>query len=104
MSPSPTTVRSQAVDRTRSVSRRRAIPFATLIIAAIFGSTTIRAQPPSLAPLAERKNAIAADLARQAALCSARRDTDHFAFKGCIDWHSAVHGVWALLAYEKATG
>ena len=60
--------------------------------------------PPSLAPLRARKDAIASELARQVAFCSARRDTDHPAFKGCIDWHSAVHGVWALTAYERATG
>ena len=59
---------------------------------------------PALGSLVERKETIAADLAAQAALCSSRRDTDHFAFKGCIDWHSAVHGVWALLAFERATG
>jgi len=34
----------------------------------------------------------------------ARRDTGHAAFHGCIDWHSAVHGVWALTAYGRMTG
>ena len=34
----------------------------------------------------------------------ARRDTEHPAFHGCVDWHSACHGVWALLAYQRATG
>jgi hypothetical protein len=38
------------------------------------------------------------------AQCVARRDTDHDAFHGCIDWHSAVHGVWALTAYARMTG
>src|SRR5262245_58997812 len=33
-----------------------------------------------------------------------RRDTRHAAFHGCIDWHSAVHGVWALAAYRRMTG
>lgn len=60
--------------------------------------------PPSLAPLVERKAVIASQLARQVAFCSSRRDTDNPAFQGCIDWHSAVHGVWALTAYERATG
>src|SRR5262249_48789535 len=32
------------------------------------------------------------------------QDTRHPAFKGCVDWHSAVHGVWALIAYQRATG
>ena len=34
----------------------------------------------------------------------ARQDTGHAAFHGCIDWHSAVHGVWALTAYSRTTG
>jgi len=33
-----------------------------------------------------------------------RRDSGHAAFHGCIDWHSAVHGVWALTAYVRMTG
>lgn len=60
--------------------------------------------PSSLTRLSQQKETIAAALARQVAYCSSRRDTDHPAFKGCIDWHSAVHGVWALTAYERATG
>ncbi len=60
--------------------------------------------PPSLGPLLEQKDSIVSDLARQVAYCSQRRDTQHPAFKGCVDWHSSVHGVWALVAYERATG
>jgi hypothetical protein len=65
-----------------------------------------RAEPidPSMGPLIEQKGAMAAALAKQVAYCSSRRDTDHPVFKGCIDWHSAVHGIWALVAYERATG
>ena len=33
-----------------------------------------------------------------------RTDTDHPVFHGCIDWHSAVHGHWALLRIARATG
>ena len=60
--------------------------------------------PASLAPLMEQKQAMAAGLAQQVAYSSQRADTDHPAFKGCVDWHSAVHGVWALVAYQRATG
>jgi len=35
--------------------------------------------------------------------CVQRKDTTHPAFRGCIDWHSATHGTWALLAFERAT-
>jgi hypothetical protein len=60
--------------------------------------------PPELAPLQDDKDAIAAKLARQVAYASRRQDSNHPAFKGCVDWHSAVHGVWALIAYQRATG
>ncbi len=33
-----------------------------------------------------------------------RRDTEHPAFCGCIDWHSSVHGAYALLAAARLTG
>jgi hypothetical protein len=68
------------------------------------GPTAGAQVPQALAPLVEQKQAIATELARQVAFCSKRRDTDHPAFKGCVDWHSSVHGVWALIAYQRATG
>lgn len=61
-------------------------------------------QPPALAALVETRTEIAAELVKPIAACVARRDTSHAVFRGCIDWHSAVHGVWALIAYERATG
>ncbi len=33
-----------------------------------------------------------------------RHDTAHPAFHGCIDWHSACHAAWALLAHRRLTG
>ena len=33
-----------------------------------------------------------------------RHDTAHPVFHGCIDWHSACHGVWSLLAHRALTG
>lgn len=33
-----------------------------------------------------------------------RHDTNHPAFHGCIDWHSACHATWALLAHRALTG
>jgi hypothetical protein len=33
-----------------------------------------------------------------------RFDTDHPAFHGCFDWHSAVHGTYALLAASRLSG
>jgi hypothetical protein len=78
--------------------------FACACTVALTAAAAAAEPPASLAPLLANKNAIAADLARQIAMCSARKDTDYPAFTGCVDWHSAVHGIWALIAYEKATG
>jgi hypothetical protein len=50
------------------------------------------------------KSAMAGALAAAVREALARRDTDHIAFHGCIDWHSAVHGTWALTAYTRMTG
>jgi hypothetical protein len=36
--------------------------------------------------------------------CNARHDTAHPAFHGCVDWHSAVHATYALLALNRLTG
>ena len=33
-----------------------------------------------------------------------RKDTEHPAFCGCIDWHSSVHGTYALLVASRLTG
>lgn len=33
-----------------------------------------------------------------------RHDTVHPVFHGCIDWHSACHGIWALIAHQRVTG
>jgi hypothetical protein len=55
-------------------------------------------------PLVETRTRIAEELAAHIRLCVARRDSSHAAFRGCLDWHSAVHGVWALVAYARLTG
>jgi hypothetical protein len=33
-----------------------------------------------------------------------RHDTVHPCFHGCIDWHSACHATWALLAHRRLVG
>jgi hypothetical protein len=60
--------------------------------------------PESILPLLQSKVKIASELAKPVSRCVAREDTGHYSFHGCIDWHSAVHGVWALIAYSRATG
>ncbi len=32
-----------------------------------------------------------------------RRDTTHPAFRGCVDWHSCIHGLYALFTVSRLT-
>ena len=57
-----------------------------------------------LGSIMEEKTRMAKALAGAVREAVARTDTDHVAFHGCIDWHSAVHGTWALTAYTRMTG
>jgi hypothetical protein len=60
--------------------------------------------PPDLVSFRDNRATYALELSKPIAECVARRDTKNPVFHGCIDWHSAVHGVWALTAYTWATG
>jgi len=60
--------------------------------------------PGTLLPLLAQRAAIASELAKPIGICVSRKDSSHDSFHGCLDWHSAVHGVWALIAYTRATG
>jgi hypothetical protein len=77
-----------------------------LVMALTTGATA--AEAPSLdARLKALKREAPAQLAKLAATvaeCVPRKDTDEEVFRGCIDWHSSVHGTWALLAYTKLAG
>jgi len=55
-------------------------------------------------PLLDAKTHMAEAFAAVIRPALERKDTDHIAFHGCIDWHSAVHGAWALTAYTRMTG
>src|SRR5688500_2448018 len=52
----------------------------------------------------EQRDDVLVDLGVPILDCPLRNDTSHPAFHGCIDWHSAVHGTWALLALYRLTG
>lgn len=54
--------------------------------------------------LTGRREEILAALVEPIVRCVKRRDTDHEIFHGCIDWHSSVHGFWALTAAARLTG
>lgn len=56
---------------------------------------------PKYLQFEEERLEVASQFAIQIAGCVSRRDTRHPAFYGCIDWHSAVHGTWALIAYTR---
>jgi hypothetical protein len=62
------------------------------------------ATPPSLGAIAAGRAAIARNLVEPVVRCVRRKDTDHVAFHGCIDWHSSVHGTLALVIYGGMTG
>lgn len=73
--------------------------------AAIALADTVRADAKQeIAAFRGERARYALELTEPIAACVARRDTSHPAFHGCIDWHSSVHGVWALSAYTRVTG
>lgn len=78
--------------------------FVVIVLQSIVAVSAAAGKPSELTSLLTHRAAIAAALAQPIAACLVRRDTEHPAFHGCIDWHSAVHATWALLAYERATG
>ncbi|WP_424382641.1 DUF2891 family protein [Mycobacterium sp.] len=47
---------------------------------------------------------VARALSAPIAACVVRDDTSHPVFHGCIDWHSAVHGNYALRVISRLTG
>jgi DUF2891 family protein len=55
------------------------------------------------AALQGRRAAMLHDFAAQIRDAVMRHDTEHPIFHGCIDWHSAVHGHWALLTAARLT-
>ena len=57
--------------------------------------------PDSLLPLLVKKERIGRALSEPIVDCIGRRDTNHPVFHGCIDWHSSVHGHWALMALSR---
>jgi hypothetical protein len=52
----------------------------------------------------EARDGFLLDLAVPILVCVEEQDTNAPVFHGCYDWHSAVHGTWALLALSRLTG
>ncbi len=84
---------------------RRALFIVGILIATqIAGNALASAQTIAAEQLLrQNKEQIALALTVPIAACVQRYDTAHAAFHGCIDWHSAVHGTWALVAYTAMT-
>jgi len=83
--------------------RLSSIVIALIIVAA--GCSV--ASTPSFGQADRSAGSFVADLKRLAApieACIVRHDTANPAFHGCVDWHSAVHATFALLAISRLTG
>ncbi|MGH1350448.1 MAG: DUF2891 family protein [Methyloligellaceae bacterium] len=80
-------------------------PDTVLILLFSFFSICNFSAANALGPVAsESSELVARQFSKTIAKCVSRQDTDHIIFNGCIDWHSSVHGMWALIAYMRATG
>ncbi len=58
----------------------------------------------SMAPLPAKQGLFLEELAGQISRNIQRHDTEHAIFHGCVDWHSAVHGHWALFRLQNRFG
>jgi hypothetical protein len=54
--------------------------------------------PPEALKIRSERSAMVAKMIKVSDRCAHRADTPNPVFHGCIDWHSAVHGVWSLVA------
>lgn len=75
--------------------------------AIVFGQTPRSPAAPrqtSAATAVPNQTAMLNELARTIYDAVRRSDTQHPVFHGCLDWHSAVHGHWALLRVAAITG
>ena len=89
----------------RPALRRERRGLALFIAGMLLVMSPVRADDSdALAAIKASRAAQADALASAVADCVARRDTEHPVFHGCYDWHSAVHGVWALAAHARVNG
>jgi len=75
-----------------------------VVIALVAAPASAASEDDELARFLAKRTERAAALAVPIAACVKRHDTKHPVFRGCIDWHSSVHGVWALSAFALVTG
>ena len=77
---------------------------AAAVLTVTAGAELAAAQPTDLAALEARKGEFVSGFVQPIRACVQRHDTSHHLFHGCIDWHSSVHGFWALTAAARVTG
>lgn len=87
-----------------SACLRRAALGLAILLGQPMPAGTASNTPEALASIVGERERIVAALVQPIRACVARRDTGHEVFHGCIDWHSAVHGHWALTAAARLTG
>ncbi len=75
----------------------------TAVAAILLSRTCVAEALPPVSPVPDRDKLLS-QMADIIASSIARRDTTHPVFHGCYDWHSAVHGHWALLRIARVTG
>lgn len=83
---------------------KRVLAVAITAFGLLAGNVMASELPQDLAALDARKAAFMAGLTEPVRACVQRQDTSHHLFHGCIDWHSSVHGFWALTAAARITG
>jgi len=71
------------------------------LVASVMAGPAGGEEPIDYKTLRADRTPILKSLIEPVAACVRRRDTRHAAFRGCVDWHSAVHGTWALVAYTR---
>ena len=74
------------------------------MLLAMAAGNSVAGDPADLTALDARKSEFVAGFTRPIKACVERSDTSHHLFNGCIDWHSSVHGFWALTAAARVTG
>jgi len=68
------------------------------------GDTATLADDPDWEAFLDAREDYLSDLGGLVLECTQNEDTSYPVFHGCYDWHSAVHGVYALHALYRITG
>jgi hypothetical protein len=84
--------------------RAASVLAATVALGACTYGDNAEADDPRWNAFVDAREGYLRALAEPIRACVARNDSTEPAFHGCYDWHSAVHGTWALHAISRLTG